>query len=80
MLAALERVNHLAGEAEPLVGCAGGVPVRLSLAGHGEMSRASGWLTRAERSIALAGFACVEQGLEAPARQPRELRSGAGLC
>ena len=62
MLAALERVYHLAGEAEPLVAARAAFWSGFRLLGMGEMSRASGWLTRAERSIALAGCACVEQG------------------
>jgi hypothetical protein len=62
MLGALERIYHLAGEAQPLVAARAAFWAGFRLAGMGEMSRASGWLTRAERSIALAGCECVEQG------------------
>jgi DNA-binding NarL/FixJ family response regulator len=62
MLAALERIYHLAGDAEPLVAARAAFWAGFRLLGMGEMSRGSGWLTRAERSIAVAGCDCVEQG------------------
>jgi DNA-binding NarL/FixJ family response regulator len=62
MLTALERIYHLVVEGEPLVAARAAFWAGFRLAGMGEMSRASGWLTRAERLIAVAGCDCVEQG------------------
>jgi ATP/maltotriose-dependent transcriptional regulator MalT len=62
-LSSLERAHHAylnAGEAMHAVRCAFWVGMNLAL--RGEMSRATGWLGRAQRLVEREGSDCVERG------------------
>jgi DNA-binding CsgD family transcriptional regulator len=62
-LSSLERAHHAyldAGEAMRAVRCAFWLVINLALGG--EMSRATGWLGRAQRLVEREGLDCVERG------------------